>query len=223
MGNYYSYMRISTAKERQKQKFNRQESSINRYCKENNVSLLLTFKDDCSGKDFDRPEWQKLMKIVQPGDTIIFKDISRFSRLEPEEAYQEYMKLLDANIELIFIDNFAICTDYIKNLLTVAKQQDLLARVSMEYIVKLLLLVELQRTNKEREITIKRIKDGIAASSKRSGRPKGTLDKMAPELHTAIEEYLKDRNIKQVDLIQKFGLSRATMIKYIKAVKEETV
>ena len=223
MGNYYSYMRISTAKERQKQKFNRQESSINRYCKENNVSLLLTFKDDCSGKDFDRPEWQKLMKIVQPGDTIIFKDISRFSRLEPEEAYQEYMKLLDANIELIFIDNFAICTDYIKNLLTVAKQQDLLARISMEYIVKLLLLVELQRTNKEREITIKRIKDGIAASSKRSGRPKGTLDKMTPELHTAIEEYLKDRTIKQVDLIQKFGLSRATMIKYIKAVKEETL
>ena len=93
----------------------------------------------------------------------------------------------------------------------------------MEYIVKLLLLVELQRTNKEREITIKRIKDGIAASSKRSGRPKGTLDKMTPEPHTAIEEYLKDRTIKQVDLIQKFGLSRATMIKYIKAVKEEII
>ena len=183
-------------------------------------------------------------KELDSKTNILFKDISRFSRLEPEEAYQEYMKLLDANIELIFIDNFAICTDYIKNLLTVAKQQDLLARVSMEYIVKLLLLVELQRTNKEREITalkglltmvqeiidlgereitIKRIKDGIAASSKRSGRPKGTLDKMTPELHTAIEEYLKDRTIKQVDLIQKFGLSRATMIKYIKAVKEETL
>ena len=46
---------------------------------------------------------------------------------------------------------------------------------------------------------------------------------MTPELHTAIEEYLKDRTIKQVDLIQKFGLSRATMIKYIKAIKEETL
>lgn len=221
MGNYYSYMRISTAKERQKQKFNRQESSINRYCKENNISLLLTFKDDCSGKDFDRPEWQKLMKIVQSGDTIIFKDISRFSRLEPEEAYQEYMKLLDANIELIFIDNFAICTDYIKNLLTVAKQQDLLARVSMEYIVKLLLLVELQRTAKEREITIKRIKDGIAASSKKSGRKMGSLDKLTPELQQAIKEYLKDRTIRQADLTKKFQISRKTLYKYIQIVKEK--
>ena len=221
MGNYYSYMRISTAKERQKQKFNRQESSINRYCKENNISLLLTFKDDCSGKDFDRPEWQKLMKIVQSGDTIIFKDISRFSRLEPEDAYQEYMKLLDANIELIFIDNFAICTDYIKNLLTVAKQQDLLARVSMEYIVKLLLLVELQRTAKEREITIKRIKDGIAASSKKSGRKMGSLDKLTPELQQAIKEYLKDRTIRQADLTKKFQISRKTLYKYIQIVKEK--
>lgn len=221
MGNYYSYMRISTAKERQKQKFNRQESSINRYCKENNISLLLTFKDDCSGKDFDRPEWQKLMKIVQSGDTIIFKDISRFSRLEPEDAYQEYMKLLDANIELIFIDNFAICTDYIKNLLTVAKQQDLLARVSMEYIVKLLLLVELQRTAKEREITIKRIKDGIAASSKKSGRKMGSLDKLTPELQQAIKEYLKDRTIRQADLTKKFHISRKTLYKYIQIVKEK--
>ena len=221
MGNYYSYMRISTAKERQKQKFNRQEVSINRYCKENDITLLFTFKDDCSGKDLNRPEWQKLMKIAREGDTIIFKDISRFSRLEPEEAYAEYMKLLDANIEMIFIDNYTISTPYIKELLNVAKQQDLIARVSMESTIKLLLLVELQRTAREREITIKRIKDGIAASEKKSGKAKGSLDKMTPELHSDIENYLKDRTIKQVDLLKKHKISRTTMNKYIKVVQAE--
>lgn len=221
MNNYYAYMRISTAKERNKQKFNRQEVSINRYCKENNISLLFTFKDDCSGKDLNRPEWNKLMKIAREGDTIIFKDISRFSRLEPEEAYSEYMKILNAGIEMIFIDNYSICTPYIKELLNVAKQQDLIARVSMESTIKLLLLVELQRTSREREITIKRIKDGISASNKKSGRQEGALDKMTPELHSDIQNYLKDRTVKQADLLKKYSICRKTLYKYIQVVQEE--
>ena len=45
-----------------------------------------------------------------------------------------------------------------------------------------MILVELDRAEQEREITVKGIKDGIAASTKKSGRKQGQLDKMSPEL-----------------------------------------
>lgn len=221
MGNYYAYMRISTAKERKLQKFNRQEAIITRYSKENNITILLYFKDDCSGKDLERPDWQKLMQIVKAGDTIIFSDVSRFSRLEPEAAYEEYMKLLEMGVEMVFINNYTISTKYIKQLIDVAKQHDIISRVAMESTIKLLLLVELQRTAKEREITIKRITDGIKASPNKSGRKVGSLDKLTPELRDDIKVYLSDRNIKQVDLLKKHKVSRKTLYKYIQRIKEE--
>ena len=178
MSNVYSYMRISTQEERGLQKFTRQESALRRYAKENNLEYLLEFKEDKSGKNFtDRKQWKKLESIVQSGDTIVFKDICRFTR-EAEQGYQKYMELLNKGVELIFIDNQTVSTPYIKQLLNVAKQQNLVAKTSLESTVKLLLIVELDRAEQERKTTVQRIKDGIKASEKKSGRPVGKLDKM---------------------------------------------
>ena len=91
--NYFKYMRISTKEERGKQKYNRQERAIDTYAKENGIEFVAEFKEDESGKDFDnRKEWQRLEKLLQSGDTIIFKDISRFTR-EAENGYKKYMEL----------------------------------------------------------------------------------------------------------------------------------
>ena len=78
----------------------------------------------------------------------------------------KYMELLNKGIELIFIDNQTVSTPYIKQLLNVAKAQNLVARTSLESTVKLLLIVELDRAEQERKITAQRIKDGIEAGSK---------------------------------------------------------
>ncbi len=173
MCNVYSYMRISTSEERELQKFTRQESALQRYAKENGIEYLLEFREDKSGKNFtERRQWQKLESIVQPGDMIVFKDICRFTR-EAEVGDMKYMELLNKGIELIFIDNQTVSTSYIKQLLNVAKAQNLVAGTSLESTVKLLLIVELDRAEQERKITVQRIKDGIEASSKRSGRAKG--------------------------------------------------
>lgn len=51
--------------------------------------------------------------------------------------------------------------------LNVAREQNLVAKTSLESTVKLLLIVELDRAEQERAITVQRIKDGIAASSKK--------------------------------------------------------
>lgn len=220
MSNVYSYMRISTQEERGLQKFTRQESALRRYAKENNLEYLLEFKEDKSGKNFtDRKQWKKLESIVQSGDTIVFKDICRFTR-EAEQGYQKYMELLNKGVELIFIDNQTVSTPYIKQLLNVAKQQNLVAKTSLESTVKLLLIVELDRAEQERKTTVQRIKDGIKASEKKSGRPVGKLDKMSEELEVDIKKLIQDRSIKYVDIMKKYNISRNTLKKYESIVKE---
>lgn len=219
MSNIFSYMRISTKESSDKQSFNRQDKSLKTYANNNNIEYTLSFKDDCSGKSFDRPSWQKLEKLVQEGDTIVFKEISRFTR-EAENGYEKYMELMQKGINLVFIDNPTVSTNYIKNLTRVATEQDLVAKTALESTIKLLLIVELDRVQKEREIIVKRIKQGIQASEKKSGRKFNSLDKMTDELREDIKLFLNDRSIKQIDLMKKHNISRNTLKKYIEVVKE---
>ena len=223
MCNVYSYMRISTEEERGLQKFTRQESALQKYARDNNIEYTLEFKEDKSGKNFtDRKEWKKLESIVQSGDTIVFKDICRFTR-QAEQGYSKYMELLNKGVEMIFIENQTVSTPYIKQLLNVAKQQNLVAKTSLESTVKLLLIVELDRAEQERKTTVQRIKDGIKASDKKSGRPVGKLDKISDELKADIQLFLKDRTIKQVDLMNKYHISRNTLKKYIELAKQNQI
>ncbi len=219
MSNHYSYMRISTAEERHLQKFTRQENALQRYANEKNFEYTLVFREDASGKSFaNRKQWNTLESIVQSGDIIVFKDICRFTR-EAEVGYMKYMELMNRGVELVFLDNQTVSTPYIKQLLDVAKAQNLVAKTSLENTVKLLLIVELDRAEQERLITVQRIKDGIAASDKKSGRPVGKLDKISDSLKADIGLFLQDRSIKQVDLMKRHNISRNTLKKYIRLAR----
>lgn len=211
-------MRISTKEKDDKQSFNRQENSLNRYAKENGVEFIVELKDDCTGSTFNRPEWKRLEKLVKAGDTIVFKEISRFTR-EAEVGYAKYMELMEREINLIFLDNPTVSTDYISNLIKIADTQNLVTKTALEGTIKLLLIVELDRVQKEREIIVKRIKDGISASDKKQGRKPGSFDKLTDELKADIEEYLINRDIKQVDLMKKHDVSRNTLKSYINTIK----
>lgn len=212
MNNYFAYMRISTKEERQIQRYARQE---------NGIEYIYVAKEDESGKSFDnRKEWNKLERLLQNGDTIVFKDISRFTR-ETENGYKKYNELLQKGIDLIFIDNPTVSTPYIKKLLNVAEQQNIVARTALDSTVKLLLIVELDRVEKEREIFIQRVTDGIKASPKKSGRKTGTPDKLTDDLKADIKQYINDRNIKQTDLMKKHNISRNTLKKYIAIVQND--
>lgn len=219
MGNYYSYMRISTDSE--KQSFNRQVKALEKYAKDNKIEYLISFKEEKSAKNFcDRIEFNKLDKIIQPGDTVVFKDLSRFTR-EAENGYTKYMEWLSKGINIVFIDNPTISSDYINQLMNTAKEMDLVTKTAMESTIKLLLIVELDRAEKQRLYIQKAIKDGIASSSKRSGRKEGKLDKMSEELKSDILSFLQDRSIKQVDLMRKHNISRNTLKKYIQVIREK--
>lgn len=215
----YSYERISTKEDRELQSFQRQDNALERYEKDNGIKIDLSFRDDASGKSFDRPQWQVLEKIVKKGDTIIFKELSRFTR-EAVNGYEKYMSLYNLGVNMVFIDNPTMNTEYIHMLNKAANEQDLVTKTALEGTIKLLLIVELDRVEKQRLTIVKNIRDGISASDKKSGRPTGKLDKMTDVLKADIKAYLKDRSISQTALMKKHQISRNTLKKYIEIVKE---
>ena len=217
MGNYYSYKRISTDTE--KQNFNRQIKSLERYAAENGIEFLIDFTEEKSAKNFtDRPQFLKLDKLLQNNDTVVFKDLSRFTR-EAENGYIKYMDWLNRGINMVFIDNPTVSSDYIRQMMQTASEQDIVTRTAMESIIKLLIIVELDRGEKQRLSISKSIKDGIAASNKKSGRKSGQIDKMTDALKEDIGLYLKNREITQISLMKKHKISRNTLKKYIGIIK----
>lgn len=220
MANYFSYKRISTKEERGLQKYNRQSKALEKYAADNQIEFVAEFEEDESGKDFsNRKEWLKLERLLKSGDTIVFKDISRFTR-ETENGYKKYMELMNNGINLIFLDNKTVCTDYIKQLLNIAEKQNIIAKMSIEHTIKLLLYVELDRVETERLTLISRIKGGIAASEKKQGRKEGVPIKLTEELTADIKAYLTDRTITKAALMNKHNISRNTIMKYIEIVKQ---
>lgn len=221
MGLYYSYKRISTDTERQN--FNRQIKSLERYAAEHGIEYLIEFTEEKSAKNFeDRPQFIKLDKLLSSGDTVVFKDLSRFTR-EAENGYKKYMEWLERGINIVFIDNPTISSDYIRQMSVIAQSQDIVTRTAMESVIKLLLIVELDRAEQQRRYISKAITDGIAASSKKSGRKRGQLDKMTSELRKDIELYLVDRTVTQIELMRRHNISRNTLKKYICCVKDGKV
>ena len=218
----YFYMIISTKESNDKQSFQRQDKALNKYATDNGLDYnnRTVYQDDISGSTFDRDDWKALEGILQANDTIVFKEISRFTR-QAEEGYNKYMELLDKGVNLVFLDNPTVSSDYIKQLTNIANTQQLVTKTALEGTIKLLLIVELDRVQQEREILVKRIKQGIEASDKKSGRKVGQLDKMSDELKADIKAFISDRSIKQIDLMNKHNISRNTLKKYIEVVKRE--
>ena len=68
----YAYIRVST----KEQSVDRQLLALEPYkIKKKNI-----YCDYQSGKDFDRPAYQKMMKKLKPGDLLIVKSIDRLGR-----------------------------------------------------------------------------------------------------------------------------------------------
>ena len=94
------------------------------------------FCDKASGKDFDRPEYQRLKSIVQPGDEVIVKEFDRFGRNKKEmkrelEWFREHgvaVRILDIPTTLIDFKDQTWVLDMVNNILievlgTIAEQE----------------------------------------------------------------------------------------------------
>lgn len=104
MGKTYGYARIS----KPKQSLQLQIDAIKKMAAD-----AVIFSEAYTGSTNDRPEWKKLLKKVEKGDTIIFYMVSRMSR-SAEEGTKDYFDLYNKGINLIFIKDRHIDTESYK-------------------------------------------------------------------------------------------------------------
>lgn len=79
-----AYVRVSTAEQNEA----RQVEALKKH------EIDRWFIEKISGKDMERPELQKMLDVVQPGDTVFIHDFSRLARstkdlLELVERFQK--------------------------------------------------------------------------------------------------------------------------------------
>ena len=89
----YGYARIS----RRSQKIERQLENIKKAYPD-----AIIYQEAYTGTKIDgRRELNKLLKRVQPGDTIVFDSVSRMSRSK-EDGVALYFELYEKGIQLVF-------------------------------------------------------------------------------------------------------------------------
>ena len=96
----YGYCRVST----KHQRITRQITNI--------IGLYPTatiIREFYTGTTQNRPHWEKLIKRVGVGDTIVFDSVSRMSR-NADEGFNDYKMLYESGVNLIFINEPLINT-----------------------------------------------------------------------------------------------------------------
>lgn len=221
----YGYCRIST----NKQNIERQIRNIER-----DYPNAKIIKEVYTGTKIDRIEFNKLLKVVKQGDTIVFDSVSRMSR-NAEEGFKLYEELFNNGIELVFIKEQHINTktykkalnnniemtntnvDYIleginKYLLALAKEQIILAFAQAEKEVQ-----DLHQRTKEgietARLNGKQIgqRPGIKLTTKKSIKAKEDIIKYSKDFKGSLAD---------VDVMKLIGISRNSFYKYKKELKE---
>ena len=101
MNRTYGYCRISTAK----QNISRQIRNITRSYPDARI-----IEETYTGTTTDRPAFDRMLRQLQSGDTVVFDSVSRMSR-NAQEGFALYKQLYDQGIRLIFLKEPQINTD----------------------------------------------------------------------------------------------------------------
>lgn len=101
MSKVYGYCRVST----QKQSIDRQIRNIKQEYPE---AIIIT--DEFTGMTMNREGWEKLIKVLRFGDTVVFDSVSRMSR-DAAEGFKTYKRLYQSGIRLVFLKEHHIDTD----------------------------------------------------------------------------------------------------------------
>ena len=92
----YGYIRVSSADQNEI----RQLIAM----RERNVPEQNIYLDKQSGKDFDRPQYQKLMSHLQPGDLLYLMSIDRLGRNYEEILVQWRILTQQIGVDICVID-----------------------------------------------------------------------------------------------------------------------
>ena len=160
------------------------------------------FLDKQSGKDFDRPQYKKLVKKLKPGDLLYIKSIDRLGRNYEEIQNQWRILTKEKGIDIVVLD---------MPLLDTRRGKDLVGTFLSDIVLQVLSFVaENERTNiRQRQA------EGIAAAKKRGvrfGRPNVPLPEDFPSI---VAEWEAGRLAFQ-DALARSGLSEATFYRRLR-------
>lgn len=222
----YGYVRIST----KKQVIARQVSNILKIYPNAKI-----FQEVFTGTTTNRPEWKKLKKIVQTGDTIIFDSVSRMSR-NAIEGIQEYFSFFEKGINLIFLKEQYINTSLYQEQLKLNQNinvddkdlNDTIMKGIREYLIKLAekqIIIAFNQSEKEVQDLRQRTKEALREKKNQGiigGLKPGTvlITKKSLEMKPNIKKLSRsfEGNLSDKELIKLLKISRNTFYKYKKEI-----
>ena len=156
-GAIYGYIRVSSIDQNE----NRQLLAMH----EKQIPAKNLYIDKQSGKDFERPNYKKLVKKLKPGDLLYILSIDRLGRNYKEIQEQWRILTKEKEIDICVID---------MPLLDTRNGKDLIGTFIADLVLQILSFV----AHSERENIRKRQAEGIAAAKARGvkfGREKKPL------------------------------------------------
>ena len=216
----YGYARIST----QKQNIDRQIRNI--LSAYPNATL---FKEAYTGtKLYERKEFDRLLKRVKEGDTIVFDSVSRMSR-NADDGIKLYLELYSRGINLVFIKEPQISTATYQSALETNIQMtgddvDVILQAINTYLIRLAtkqIKLAFQQSQKEVDDLHQRTAEGIQTAKlqgKQIGQKQGaTLHvKKKEPAKAVILKHNKDfyGTLSDTETMKLAGVSRNTYYKY---------
>lgn len=159
MGNVYGYIRVSTKEQNEE----RQKIALKQViAKEENI-----FLEQQSGKNFNRPVYQQMLKTLKPDDLLYITSIDRLGRNYEEILEQWRILTKQIKVDIVVLD---------MPLLDTRRGKDLMGTFLSDVVLQILSFV----AENERDNIRKRQAEGIAAAKARGvkfGRPPRPLPK----------------------------------------------
>ena len=188
MGNVYGYVRVSSIDQNE----DRQMIAMS----DNNVPKGNVYIDKQSGKDFERPQYKKLVKKLNSGDLLYILSIDRLGRNYEDIQKQWRILTKDIGIDICVID---------MPLLDTRNGKDLMGTFIADLVLQILSFV----AQNERENIKKRQAEGIAAAKAKGvkfGRPESPLPEKFGEI---IKDWDKGK-ISTADALKLCNMSTST-------------
>ena len=166
------------------------------------------YMDKKSGKDFNRPEYQKMISELHKGDVLVIHSIDRLGR-NYEEIITEWRKITKEIEADIIVQDMP--------LLNTSQNKDLTGTLIADIVLQLRSYV----AQRERENIRQRQKEGIAiakARGKYKGRAKKEIDK---KLFEDTKARWQNGEITKIQFAEIIGVSRGTLYKILGEEKDD--
>lgn len=198
----YGYIRVSSKDQCE----DRQVLAL----REHGVPEENIFIDKISGKDFNRPEYIRLMRKLKAGDTIVIKSIDRLGRNydEIQEQWRIITKVKQADIQVLDIPLLS----------TTGTHEDLTSKFIADLVLQILSYV----AQTERESIKERQREGIEAAKRRGvrfGRPR----KPVPENFFDVKKLWEEGKISSRQAAKQLGISQETFLRWRRTLVEEGI